>query len=163
GGTCDFVTDVAVHYPLYVILSILGLPEDDFPRMLRLTQELFGANDDELARDRDPDAIQRTMLDFFEYFQALTEQRRAHPADDLASVIPNAEVDGAPIGMLETVGYYVIIATAGHDTTSSTLAGGLHALIEHPGELARLHADASLIAPAVEEMIRWVSPVKQFM
>ena len=58
GGECDFVTDVAMHYPLYVILSILGLPEDDFPRMLTLTQEMFGTNDPELARDRSPQAMQ---------------------------------------------------------------------------------------------------------
>lgn len=160
GGECDFVTDVAVHYPLYVILSLLGLPEEDFPRMLKLTQELFGTVDPELSGGAD---LMATLLDFFEYFQRLTESRRAHPTDDLGSVIANAEVDGRPIGILEAVGYYVLIATAGHDTTSSAIAGGLHALIEHPGELRRLQAEPSLVPSAVEEMIRWVSPVKQFM
>jgi cytochrome P450 len=162
-GECDFVIDVAMHYPLYVILSLIGLPEDDFPRMLRLTQELFGAADRELRRDDDADAMMATLLDFFEYFQALVEDRRAHPADDLASVIANAEVDGEPIGMLEAVGYYVLIATAGHDTTSSAIAGGMHALIQHPDQLDRLLADPGLVPSAVDEMIRWVSPVKQFM
>jgi cytochrome P450 len=104
-----------------------------------------------------------TLLDFFEYFQKLTERRRAHPTEDLGSVIANAEVDGKPIGILEAVGYYVLIATAGHDTTSSAIAGGLHALIEHPDQLQRLRDDRSLVPTAVEEMIRWVSPVKQFM
>jgi cytochrome P450 len=163
GGECDFVTDVAAHYPLYVILSLLGLPEEDFPRMLQLTQELLGAADPELARNADPKAQEQTLLEFFEYFQALVEDRRATPREDLASVIANAEVDGEPIGILEAVGYYVLVATAGHDTTSSSIAGGLHALLQHPDQLQRLLDDPSLVATAVDEMIRWVSPVKQFM
>jgi len=163
GGGCDFVTDVAVHYPLYVILSLLGLPEEDFPRLLKLTQELFGTVDPELGRGAGSDAMLATLMDFFEYFQRLIDSRRAQPSDDLASVIANAEIDGQPIGVLEAVGYYVLIATAGHDTTSSAIAGGLHALIEHPGQFRRLRTDPSLVPSAVEEMIRWVSPVKQFM
>jgi cytochrome P450 len=163
GGECDFVTDVAVHYPLYVIMSILGLPEEDFPRMLKLTQELFGAADPELARGTTPEEMIQTLQDFFQYFMALTEERRARPTDDLASVIANAEVNGEPIGIFEAVSYYVIVATAGHDTTSSSIAGGMHALLEHPDQLRRLRDDPSLVTTAVEEMIRWVSPVKHFM
>lgn len=150
-------------YPLHVILSLLGLPEADFPRMLQLTQELFGAADPEMARNADPKAQEQTLLEFFEYFQALIEDRRATPRDDLASVIANAEVDGAPIGVLEAVGYYVLVATAGHDTTSSSIAGGLHGLLQHPDQLDQLLGDPALVPTAVEEMIRWVSPVKQFM
>jgi cytochrome P450 len=164
GGACDFVTDVAVHYPLYVIMSLLGVPESDFPLMLKLTQELFGASDPELAvDDNDAKALQETLLAFFDYFQRLVDDRRSAPKDDLASVIANAKIDGEPIGVLEAVGYYVLIATAGHDTTSSSIAGGLHALLEHPAQLRRLLDDPSLVATAVDEMIRWVSPVKQFM
>ena len=163
GGECDFVRDVAVHYPLYVILSILGLPEDDFPRMLKLTQELFGAADPEMARGTTPEELMQTIQDFFQYFVALTEDRRAHPTEDLASVIANAQVNDAPIGIFEAVSYYVIVATAGHDTTSSSIAGGLHALLEHPDQLKRLRGDPSLVTTAVDEMIRWVTPVKQFM
>jgi cytochrome P450 len=163
GGTCDFVTDVAVHYPLYVIMSILGLPEEDFARMLQLTQELFGAADPELARGTTPEEMILTLQEFFQYFMALTEDRRAHPTDDLASVIANAEVNGEPIGIFEAVSYYVIVATAGHDTTSSSISGGLHALLEHPDQLRRLLDDPSLVTTAVDEMIRWVSPVKHFM
>jgi cytochrome P450 len=162
GGECDFFTDVASHYPLYVILSLLGLPERDFPRMLTLTQELFGADDEDLRRTGDQ-AFMDTLLDFFHYFKTLTEDRRANPGDDLASGIANATINGEPIGDLEAVGYYVLIATAGHDTTSSAIAGGLHALLEHPDQWRRLAADPSLVPTAVEEMIRWVSPVKQFM
>jgi cytochrome P450 len=163
GGECDFAAEVAVHYPLYVILSLLGLPESDFPLMLKLTRELFGSQDAENRRGDSAEASRAVLLDFFAYFQRLTAARRAHPTEDLASAIANATVDGEPLGDVETVSYYVIIATAGHDTTSSTLAGGLHALLEHPGQLARLRADPALLPLAVEEMIRWVTPVKEFM
>ncbi|MFI6291394.1 cytochrome P450 [Nonomuraea sp. NPDC050790] len=163
GGTCDFATQVAVHYPLYVILSLLGLPESDFPRMLKLTQELFGGTDEEFQRGGTAEDIMATLIDFFTYFHGLTAARRATPTDDLASAIANARVDGEPLSDYDAASYYVIIATAGHDTTSSTISGGLHALIEHPGELARLREDPALLPTAVEEMIRWVTPVKEFM
>jgi cytochrome P450 len=163
GGECDFATDIAAHYPLYVILSLLGLPESDFPRMLRLTRELFGAQDAELGRDEGKDGRMSVLLDFFAYFQELTAARRAHPTDDLASAIANAVVDGKPLDDVETMSYYVIIATAGHDTTSSTIAGGLQALLANPGELARLRDDPALLPTAADEMIRWVTPVKEFM
>ena len=163
GGSCDFMQDVAVHYPLYVILSILGLPETDHPRMLKLTQELFGASDDEMQRGSSMDDIMAVVADYFRYFGELTAARRAAPTDDLASVIANATLDGRQLGEMETISYYVIIATAGHDTTSSTIGGGMHALIEQPDQLDRLRADLSLLPNAVDEMIRWVSPVKHFM
>jgi cytochrome P450 len=162
GGECDFVTDVAVHYPLFVILSLLGLPEEDFSRMLRLTQELFGTSDPELGR-KDPDALMATLVDFVQYFETLIEQRRAEPGDDLASTIANAQIDGELIGNLEAVGYFVLIATAGHDTTSASIAGGLHALLEQPDQMRRLQESPELVTTAMDEMIRWVSPVKQFM
>jgi cytochrome P450 len=163
GGECDFAAQIAVHYPLYVILSLLGLPESDFPLMLKLTKELFGAEDAENRRGDSAEDQLGPLLDFLAYFQRLTAARRASPTEDLASAIANATVDGEPLGDVETASYYVIIATAGHDTTSSTLAGGLHALLEHPGQLARLRADPALLPLAVEEMIRWVTPVKEFM
>jgi cytochrome P450 len=163
GGECDFCTDVAVHYPLYVILSILGLPESDFPRLLTLTQELFGASDPELQRGATPEEQMQTVMELFQYFNAVIEDRRAHPTDDLASVVANARIDGELVNIVDAASYYVIIATAGHDTTSSSIAGGLHALLQHPDQLDRLRADPSLVPSAVEEMIRWVTPVKQFM
>ena len=163
GGECDFLTDVAMNYPLYIILALLGLPEEDFPRMLKLTQEMFGKDDPDMARETEGDALMANLLEFFEYFQGLIEDRRANPRDDLASVIANAEVDGEPIGVLEAVGYYVIIATAGHDTTSAAISGGFAALLAHPDQLRRLMDDPALVPTAVEEMFRYVSPVKQFM
>ncbi|CAO5177461.1 Cytochrome P450-terp [Frankia sp. AiPs1] len=163
GGSCDFFTDVASHYPLYVILSLLGLPEDDFPRMLKLTQELFGAEDPDFARAADDDAALAALLDFFQYFQGIIADRRKNPTDDLASVIANATLETGEIGEMEAVGYYVLIATAGHDTTSAAISGGLHALLRNPDQLRRLTDDPSLVGTAVEEMVRWVSPVKHFM
>lgn len=163
GGECDFVSDVAVHYPLQVILSLLGLPESDFPRMLSLTQELFGGNDPERRRGETPEEQMAVVLDFFAYFQALINDRRANPTDDLASAIANARIDGEHLSDLDCASYFVIIATAGHDTTSSAIAGGMHALVENPDQLAKLKADPSLLPNAVEEMIRWTTPVKEFM
>ncbi|MDD7813111.1 cytochrome P450 [Mycobacterium sp. CSUR Q5927] len=163
GPECDFVQDIALNYPLYVIMSLLGLPESDFPRMLRLTQELFGGDDDEYRRGITPEEQLPVLLDFFAYFNALTADRRAHPTEDLASTIANARIDGEPLSDLDTVSYYVIIATAGHDTTSAAIGGGLQALIEHPDQRERLRADPSLMPTAVEEIIRWVTPVKEFM
>lgn len=163
GPECDFVQEVAVNYPLYVIMSLLGLPESDFPRMLRLTQELFGGDDEEFRRGNTPEEQLQILLDFFDYFNALTASRREHPTEDLASAIANARVDGEPLSDIDTASYYVIIATAGHDTTSATIAGGLQALIENPDQRERLRDNLDLMPLATEEMIRWVTPVKEFM
>jgi cytochrome P450 len=163
GGECDFAQEIAVHFPLYVILSLLGLPESDFDRMLKLTQELFGGDDDEFQRGTTNEEKLQVLLDFFAYFQGLTEERRRHPTDDLASAIANARIDGEPLNDFDTASYYVIVATAGHDTTSATIAGGLHALIEHPDQIERLREKPELMPLAVDEMIRWVTPVKEFM
>jgi cytochrome P450 len=116
-----------------------------------------------MQRGATPEEAFKTIQEFFQYFQALTEDRRANPTDDLASVIANSTLHGEPLSIFDAFGYYLIIATAGHDTTSSSIAGGLHALLQHPDQLERLRSDLSLVPTAVEEMIRWVSPVKQFM
>jgi cytochrome P450 len=160
---CDFVQEVALNYPLYVILSMLGMPESDFPRMLKYTQELFGSDDAELQRGTTKEEQIGVLLEMFEYFSALTASRRANPTEDLASAIANAAIDGEPLSDIDTVSYYLIIATAGHDTTSAVISGGLQALIEHPEQRERLRADMDLLPLATEEMIRWVTPVKEFM
>jgi cytochrome P450 len=131
--------------------------------MLMLTQQLFGGDDEELRRSTDMEEQFTVLLDFFNYFTDLTASRRATPTEDLASVLANAQIDGAYLPDMDLASYYVIIATAGHDTTSSTIAGGLHALLRHPDQLARLQQEPELMPIAVEEMIRWVTPVKEFM
>ncbi len=163
GTECDFVQEVAVNYPLYVIMSLLGLPESDFPRMLQYTQELFGNDDTELQRGTSKEEQMAALLEMFQYFTTLTASRRADPTEDLASAIANARVDGEPLSDVDTVSYYVIIATAGHDTTSAMISGGLQALIENPDQLQRLQDNMDLMPLATEEMIRWVTPVKEFM
>ncbi|GAB5894913.1 cytochrome P450 [Mycolicibacterium mageritense] len=163
GGECDFVQEIAVNYPLYVIMSLLGVPEADFPLMLSLTQELFGNDDDEFKRAADEGDTMTALLEMFQYFSELTAARRENPTGDLASAIANARVDGQPLNDIETVSYYAIVAAAGHDTTSATISGGMLALLENPAELDRLRSDPRLMATAVEEMIRWVTPVKAFM
>jgi cytochrome P450 len=170
GGECEFVADVALHYPLHVIMEILGVPPEDEPRMLMLTQELFGSTDPELGRQaetQDPakaiELIQAVLMDFYNYFAKITAARRAEPRDDLASVIANSMIDGQPISEFEALSYYVIVATAGHDTTSSSTAGAVWALAERPSELAKVQANPALIPGLVEEAVRWTTPVKHFM
>jgi len=168
-GRCDFARDIALPFPLQVILKILGLPPEDYPRMLQLTQELFGGEDPDLQREElTPEVINQVLMDFYGYFTALTTDRRAEPTDDLATLIANGQIGGEAMPDLETMGYYTIVATAGHDTTSSAMSGGLHALAEHPDQFETLRdhdhaADPSVINNAVEEMIRWTAPVRHFM
>jgi cytochrome P450 len=163
GPECDFVQEVAVNYPLYVIMSMLGIPEPDFPRMLKYTQELFGAEDAELQRGTSKAEQISVLLEMFQYFNELTASRRANPTEDLASAIANATIDGESMSDIDTVSYYLIIATAGHDTTSAVISGGLHALVENPDQRERLRVNMDLMPLATEEMIRWVTPVKEFM
>ena len=163
GPECDFVEEIAVNFPLYVIMSLLGLPEEDFPRMHKLTQEMFGGDDDEYKRGTTPEEQTAVLLDFFAYFSRLTASRREHPTEDLASAIANGRIDGEPLSDVDTASYYVIVASAGHDTTKDAISGGLLALIENPRELKRLGEHPELMGTAVEEMIRWTTPVKEFM
>lgn len=169
-GKCDFVKDVALHYPLRVVMNILGVPAEDLPRMLRLTQELFGASDPDTERFKDalsPEQFSQLLVgvvqDFTDYFERLSAERRANPRDDLATVLANAEIDGQPLPPLERSSYFIVISTAGHDTTSSSTAGAMWALATQPGLFDRVKADPSLIPALIEESIRWTTPVKTFM
>lgn len=159
GPLLDFYRDIAVWYPLRVVMMLLGLPEADEARLLRITQAYFGGTDPEAQQGSD--LIQATK-DYVAYFDGVTEDRRAHPTDDLATLIANAQIRGLPIDHYHASSYYVQVISAGHDTTSATTAGGLLALIQNPREWQQLKADPSLLNAAVEEMIRWVSPVKHF-
>ncbi|OBF16243.1 cytochrome P450 [Mycobacterium sp. ACS4331] len=163
GPECDFAQQVAANYPLYMIMTLLGVPEQDFKSMLKWTQELFGNDDDEYQRGETKEEQMVSLLEMFQYFTELTASRRANPTDDLASTIANATINGEPLSDIDTVSYYLIVAAAGHDTTSAAIGGGMLALLENPDQLARLQADPSLMPLAVEEMIRWSTPVKEFM
>ena len=103
------------------------------------------------------------MQDFTDYFEAITNDRRANPRDDLATLLANAEIDGQPLPPFERTGYYTIVATAGHDTTSSSTAAAMWALATVPDLLDRVRSDLTLVPALIEESIRWATPVKTFM
>jgi cytochrome P450 len=160
-GECDFARDVATAHPLRILSTILGVPREEEPRILRLTNQLFANEDAELQRPGETreQAIRELGLELYQLFAGIIEDRRRNPRDDLATVLANGRVDGEPMGPLETFGYYLITFTAGHDTTKNALAGGMRALIENPGELAKLRRDPGLVTSGVEEVVRWVTPV----
>jgi cytochrome P450 len=158
-GACDFYNDVVVRFPLKVIMLILGIPDEHGQHLLDITRAYFGGGDPEMQRGND--LIDATMA-YMDFFRGIARERRAHPTNDVATLIATAEVDGSPIGEFEASSYFVALASAGHDTTSATLAGGLLALIQNPEEMRKLRANPDLIPAAVDEMVRWVSPVKHF-
>lgn len=171
-GKIDLVDDWALGFPLHVIMTLVGVPPEDEPRMMSLTQEFFGTADSEHQREDvealSPEAMAQqfsaTIQDFFAYFDVLAEDRRAHPRDDLATVVACAkQPDGEFWPKSFVYGWYTAIFTAGHDTTSATLAGTLQQLALHPEVLARVKADLSLVPDLVQEGLRYVAPVKHFM
>ena len=163
--------DVAAMYPLHVVMELLGVPESDEPLMLKLTQELFGGQDPDLNRMRAAnispqeatELMAQTVADFNAYFEALAKDRRANPRNDLATIIATGTIDGMPIPDYESAGYYTIVATAGHDTTSASTAGAMWALAQDPAQFAKVKADRSLLPGLIEEAIRWTTPVQHFM
>jgi cytochrome P450 len=170
GGECDFVREVAVHYQLLAVMAILGIPEEDEPFILRLTREFFGNADDELNRGRvartpiEAIAAQREVVaEANAYFRRLSAERRRNPTDDLASVIANSRIAGELISDVDAMGYYITVSFAGHDTTSSSVAGGLWALAERPDQLARVRTERTLVPALVEEAVRWTTPIHQFV
>lgn len=162
----DFVQDVAVWPPLKLITELLGVPEEDEWRILKLTNELFAGDDPEMKRTGDdPLSIFETIKDLYDYFTRLTDARRAEPGEDLASYIANGRIDGEYLPYKELISYYIIVATAGHETTRTAISGGLHALLTNPDQLDALRRnvdDPEAVKLAVEEMIRWTTPVAQF-
>lgn len=163
GGECDFVSDIALLYPLRVIMSIIGVVPEEEGMMLKLTQELFGGQDPQQSRGEEVTDGLGVLMDFFSYFKKVVEDRKENPADDLASVLANAIVDGEPMEELDQISYFIITATAGHDTTSATIGGGMKALMEFPEQFKKLQANPDLCRDAAKEMIRWVSPVRHMM
>lgn len=171
GPEADFVPLVSAPYPLHVVMQILGVPEEDEPRMLFLTQQMFGGQDEDLNKsgiaNLSPEQITQIVLgavaDFTAYFESLAAKRRANPTEDVATILANGTIDGAPLDPLDLAGYYIIIAAAGHDTTSASTAGAMLALARDPEQFAKVKADRSLVAGIVEEAIRWTTPVQHFM
>jgi len=160
GETIDLVTDVAIKHPLRILATALGIPEEQEPTILRLSNRLFAPDDEELGGGAtELEDFAQLGKEFLELFLPIIQDRRQNPTDDLASVLANGQVGGAPMGPMETLGYYLIVFNAGHDTTKNALAGGLRALVEHPAEFGKLRNNPSLVPSAVEEILRWTSPV----
>ncbi len=162
----DFVQDVAVWPPLKLITELLGVPVEDEWRILKLTNELFAGDDPEMKRvGDDPLSLFETIKDLYAYFTKLTDQRRAEPTEDLGSYIANGRIDGEYMPYKELISYYTIVATAGHETTRTAISGGLHALLTNPDQMQLFKdtvQDDEALKLAIEEMIRWSTPVAQF-
>ncbi|WP_273735247.1 cytochrome P450 [Mycolicibacterium septicum] len=172
GGQIDLVDDWALGYPLHVVMTLFGVPPSDEPRMMALTQELFGTGDPEHQREDveplTPEAMAQQFAaatqDFYSYFDTLIEDRRANPRDDLSTLISVAKgPDGEYWPNGYAYGWFISICTAGHDTTSATLAGTLQQLALNPELLARVKADLSLVPNLIQEGLRFVAPVKHFI
>jgi cytochrome P450 len=164
GGEIDFVKDISELFPLNVIVMILGLPSGEAPELLRLTRNFTGRESAPVPQGMvREDLIVKASREIFDYFGAVYDERRRQPREDVASVIANAIIDGKPISRPEALSYYLLLGLAGHDTTNSTMSSTLLALMRNPGELAKLKANPDLMPTAVDEMLRWVSPVNAFM
>jgi cholest-4-en-3-one 26-monooxygenase len=160
---CDFVTDVSAKLPLAVIAQMFGIPRSDWDMMFRLSNIMIGPSDPEYAGgEAIKEVIQKARLEFFQYFTQLVEDRRRHPQDDLATALANGSVNGEPLPPFELLSYFALLIIAGNETTRNATTGGLFALINHPEQWERLKRDPSLVRSAVEEILRWTSPVVQF-
>ena len=160
-GRADLVAEYAYPLPVQVIVEMLGVPADD--------HEQFRVWSDALARGLDPDfllppeAVQGRLgaiLSFVQYFAGLIDERRQRPGDDLLTRLLQAEEHGDVLSQGELLSTCILLLVAGHETTVNLISGGVLALLEHPDQLARLRTDGALLRPAVEEMLRFVSPVQ---
>lgn len=154
---CDLVTDIALWLPLHVIADLVGVPEDDRAQVFRWTELTFGFDENVTADER---ADAATAM--FMYADSLCEQRRAEPRDDLMSVLITAEVDGETLTQMQIDLFFMLLQNAGSETTRNLITTGMLVLLQQPEQLERLRADLSIMPTAIEELLRWVSPVMQF-
>ncbi len=163
-GEIDFVEKVSSVLPIAVIADMLGVPRSDWKMMFQWTNEMIGSGDPEYRREGETpdDTSERARLAALEYFSRMVEERRRSPREDLVSILANAELDGAPLPFENLMSYFNLIVIAGNETPRNATSGGLLALIENPGEFEKLRRDPSLVPKAVEEIVRWTTPVIQF-
>ena len=167
-GEFDFVREVAAELPMRVFAEILGAPLDDRRYIVELGDRLLGASDpeyqdaEELKRNRHLPFSSPVSLEMFEYGRKLASSRKADPREDIVTALIQAEIDGVPLTQREYDVYFLLLATAGNETTRHTITHGLLALIENPEQLERLRSDPSLYAPAADEILRWATPVHHF-
>lgn len=159
-GRCDFVTDVAAELPLQVIVELMGVPVEDRHKVFDWSNRMLGNADPEYAGSIEE--ARRASLELYAYANELASRRKRDPKDDLVSVLMRADVDGEALSQAEFDAFFMLLAVAGNETTRNAIAGGMLALIEHPEQRSRLLAAPDLLPTAVEEMLRWVSPVIHF-
>ena len=163
-GEADFVEAVTAPLTLSVLADMLGVPREDWRLMFEWTNQIAGNADPEYrVEGQTPfQTVKRARESLFKYFAELAQKRLADPREDIVSVIARGKADGKPLPPLELLSYYFLLVVAGNETTRNAASGGLLALIENPAELAKLRNDPSLIDSAVEEIVRWTTPVIQF-
>jgi cholest-4-en-3-one 26-monooxygenase len=159
-GACDFVTEVAAELPLAVIAEMLGVPEEDHHKVFDWSNRLIGFDDPEYSTTLDDG--RNAAMEMFFYANQLAVERKAHPRDDLVSVLMAADVDGESLKEADFDGFFILLAVAGNETTRNLISGAMLALMQHPEQRARLAGDPSLMPTAVEEFLRWVSPLIYF-
>jgi cytochrome P450 len=160
---CDFVKDVSAKITIAVIAEMLGVPREDRDLLFKWTNEVIAPEDPEFQRGGSvKETIEQSRAELFTYFNEMVVKRRAQPTDDIVSVVANGSVNGAPLAPIELLSYYFLLVVAGNETTRNAMTGGLLAFIDNPGEWKKLRESAALVDPAVEEIVRWVTPVIQF-
>ncbi len=154
-GSCDLVTDLAGEMPSFVIADVLGIPLEDGRELYHHTETIHSSEEVVSHDDR-----RAAVGHMFAYAQRVYEAKRADPADDLATLLATGEIAGRPIDGIDFFLWFLLLVDAGGDTTRNLLGGGFDSLFEHPDQLDRLRADPEGLAPsAIEELLRWVSPV----
>ena len=160
----DFVTDIAARQPLRMITEMLGIPREKEDFVLRITNENFGIEDPEFAREGDTREDRLGFLsEAFAFLSEITEDRRRNPRQDLSSVLANATINGEPVPTFELFSLFFLVMVAGHDTTRNSISSGLLALLDHPDQLAALRRDPNLIETGADEIVRWTTPVNHFV
>ena len=158
-GECEFVREIAAPLPLIMIGDMLGMPPEDFETLLRWSEAMLRATSS-TASAQDVEAAQQAGLEYAAYAAKAIAQRKAAPTDDLLSILVHAEIDGDRLSDEEIVHEALLILVGGDETTRHVITEGALALIEHPGERQKLTDDPARIPAAVEELLRWVSPIK---
>jgi cholest-4-en-3-one 26-monooxygenase len=159
----DFVRDVTARITIAVIAEMLGVPRSDWELLFRWTNEIIAPQDPEYQQGGTPqEVLERARGEVFAYFERMAEERRRRPTGDIVSAVANGEVDGRPLPAVELLSYYFLLVVAGNETTRNAMTGGLLAFLEHPGEWKRLQERPGLLGGAVEEVVRWTTPVIQF-
>lgn len=159
-GSCDFVVDVAAELPLQVIADLMGVPQEDRHKLFDWSNEMIGSDDPEYGVTEEIST--QAMMDLYSYASELAVQKRADPHDDLISVLSSASVDGEKLTEIEIDLFFLILTVAGNETTRNLISHGMVALLENPEQLARLRENRDLLPGAVEEMLRWATPVMHF-